>query len=393
VRSKAAAALVLVLVAAAAGAAGARAAPGLQTGIADTAGALYDDPDRFYPLLTETHVQVLRVHLYWGGRLGVARRRPVEGVDPDDPAYDWRRYDRIVLQAHAHGISVLFSVFGTPPWANGGAPTNRAPRDPDRLWEFSYAAASRYSGTSRRGDGVVLPAVRRWTAWNEPNLRLGLVPQWRRVGGKWRVQSAVDYAGICNAVVDGVHATLLAGERVACGVTAARGNNDPTSRLPSVSPLAFLRAMRAAGATGFDAYAHHPYHGTPSETPSTRPRGANAVTLANIDRLDAELRRLYGHPFRLWLTEYGYETSPPDRVFGVTWAAQARYLREAYAIARANPRIDLLVWFLLHDEPRAEGWQSGLVTAAGVRKPAFGAFAALAAGGDSGARISGGSAR
>ena len=71
-----------------------------------------------------------------------------------------------------------------------------------------------------RADGTVLPRVRYWTAWNEPNLPIGLVPQWKRVGKHWVIQSARDYARICNAVVDGVHGTLIPGEHVACGDTA-----------------------------------------------------------------------------------------------------------------------------------------------------------------------------
>jgi hypothetical protein len=45
-------------------------------------------------------------------------------------------------------------------------------------------------------------------------------------------------------------------------------------------------------------------------------------------------------------------------------------------IARRNPRIDTLVWFLLRDETRLGGWQSGLMTATMVRKPSFAAFRA-----------------
>jgi hypothetical protein len=184
----------------------------------------------------------------------------------------------------------------------------------------------RYSGTYVRADGKLLPRVRYWTAWNEPNLQIGLIPQWRRIGTRWVIQSAIDYARICNAIVDGVHASMLRGEKVACGVTAARGNNNPTGAKPSVSPLAFLRAMKKAGARDFDAYAHHPYYGAPSESPATASPGRGGVTLGNIDDLVRELTRLYG-PKRIWLTEYGYQTNPPDRVFGVSWATQARYVR------------------------------------------------------------------
>ena len=73
-------------------------------------------------------------------------------------------------------------------------------------------------------------------------------------------------------------------------------------------------------------------------------------------------------------TEYGYQTNPPDRLFGVSYARQAAYLKQSFAIARANPRIDMMLWFLLRDERRLAGWQSGLFTASGRKKPAFAAF-------------------
>jgi hypothetical protein len=166
-------------------------------------------------------------------------------------------------------------------------------------------------------------------------------------------------------------------------VTAPRGNNNPSSARPSVSPLAFARALRLAGAKGFDAYAHHPYYGTPVETPSTPPapgpagQPPTAVTLGNLDVLIAEVNRLFGRK-RFWITEYGYQTNPPDDFFGVTWAKQAQYLKEAVAIARKNPFVDMFLWFLLVDETRPEGWQSGLIAADGTRKPAIAAFRKVA---------------
>ena len=59
------------------------------------------------------------------------------------------------------------------------------------------------------------------------------------------------------------------------------------------------------------------------------------------------------------------------------YAKQARTCKQAYAIARKNPRIDMMLWFLLKDEKRLGGWQSGLLTAAGKKKPSFNAFRAL----------------
>jgi hypothetical protein len=38
----------------------------------------------------------------------------------------------------------------------------------------------------------------------------------------------------------------------------------------------------------------------------------------------------------------------------------------------------MLLWFLLKDDTRLSGWQSGLMTATGKKKPAFAAFARAA---------------
>jgi len=93
--------------------------------------------------------------------------------------------------------------------------------------------------------------------------------------------------------------------------------------------------------------------------------------------LDREVRRLYG-PKRLWLTEYGYQTRPQDRIFGVSYAKQAAYLRQAYTIAKRHPRIDMLLWFMLRDDTnRSIGWQSGFLTASGKKKPSFNVFRSL----------------
>ena len=351
----------------------ATASPGLRGGITDSGAAYYHDPAEFYPALEELGVHLLRVHLNWGGKLGVATRRPREGTDFEDPAYDWHLYDRVACRRSGTGSSSCSRSSARRPGQTAAAHPRGRRRNATRLREFAYAAATRYSGTYVRADGKLLPRVRYWTAWNEPNLQIGLIPQWRRVGTRWVIQSAIDYARICNAVVDGVHTSMLRGEKVACGVTAARGNNNPSGKKPSVSPLAFLRAMKKAGARDFDAYAHHPYYGAPTESPATASPGRGGVTLGNIDDLVHELTRLYG-PKRIWLTEYGYQTNPPDGVFGVSWATQARYVAEAFAIARAHPRIDMLLWFLLQDEGDPARWQSGFISADGKRKPSFEAF-------------------
>ena len=376
-RGFAAAAIVLV-VAASVLVSQASASRFLKVGIFDDAQVLYGTPEQVFPLLKSTRSNVVRANLWWSGPgISVAKRRPKHPADPADPAYDWTTYDRTVRFAAANGMQVLFSIIGTPSWANGARGWNAAPTQATDLRSFATAAATRYSGKFVGPDGRILPRVSSWVAWNEPNNPVFMRPQYVLSGSKWVIQSAKDYARICNAIVVAIH--IAKGGKVACGVTSPRGNNNPNSFRPSVSPLAFLGAMKKAGAKGFDAYAHHPYYGSPAETPSTKPppgaRGLapTAVTLANIDVLTRQLASLYGN-VRLWITEYGYQTNPPDQFVGVSYANQAAYLKQAITIVRANPRIDMFLWFLLKDEIRPEGWQSGLMTWNGVKKPSFSAF-------------------
>ena len=376
--------LALACVIAATAAADATAARRMLVGVVDTEEAL-GHPDRFFPLLGRLRPQVLSVNLHWGGHVGVARRKPVNMADPEDPAYSWGHYDRAVIDAAERKVKIVFSIMSTPRWANGGSNVARAPNNARWLQQFAYAAATRYSGSYEREDGKVLPAVRHWIAWNEPNLQLGLIPQFRRIRGRWVVSSAAAYRRICNAIYAGVHATLLSNQRVACGATAPHGNDKPTNPKPGVNPLRFIRELKKAGPIKFDAWAHHPHPGSRFEYPRKAPGNPRWVNMANLNKLIAEVTRKWGRK-RIWLTEYGYQTNPPDRFSGVKWKTQANYMSQGFAMARANPRVDMMLWFLVRDEIRRliplangtrrlrDGWQSGFVTTTGRLKPAFYVF-------------------
>src|SRR5207253_1580779 len=99
-------------------------------------------------------------------------------------------------------------------------------------------------------------------------------------------------------------------------------------------------------------YAHHPYADVGNEPPSYVPRGKDRrrVQLGNIDLLLSELSRYYG-PKHLWITEYGYQTNPPDRTIeGTSWARQALYMKQAFALARDG-------WFVVN--ARDARWLDG----------------------------------
>ena len=91
----------------------------LRVGIFDDGVVLYGEPDLVFPQLAKTGTQLVRVNLWWAGPgIRVATRRPTRPADPNDPAYNWDTYDRTVRFAIVNGIQPVFSIIGTPPWAN-----------------------------------------------------------------------------------------------------------------------------------------------------------------------------------------------------------------------------------------------------------------------------------
>jgi hypothetical protein len=132
--------------------------------------------------------------------------------------------------------------------------------------------------------------------------------------------------------------------------------------------------MHAAHAR-LDVYAHNPYPLDPKRETPLKGGCANCttVTMATLSKLVALVGRNFPRA-RIWLTEYAYQTNPPDRLLGVSPALQARYVGEgAYAAYRAA-KVDLLIQFLYRDEPTLARFQSGLVSLANRPKPALAAF-------------------
>ena len=121
-----------------------------------------------------------------------------------------------------------------------------------------------------------------------------------------------------------------------------------------------------------DAYAHHPYPGKPqSETP-WRPacNRCSSITMADLDRLARLVQRAFGRK-RIWLTEFGYQTNPPDVFLGVSPAKQAAYVASAARRVELAPSVDMLIYFLVRDDAAAEGWQSGFFDVDGNPKPSY----------------------
>ena len=104
------------------------------------------------------------------------------------PAYRWYTADRTVRIGQSEGVSIIFTIIGTPAWSKRSAGWSVAPTVMNDLRQFVFAATRRYSGKFTGPDGNLIPAVRSWIAWNEPNNPVFLKPQFKKVAGRWVFQ-------------------------------------------------------------------------------------------------------------------------------------------------------------------------------------------------------------
>ena len=322
----------------------AHAASSVQYGVQDDAWLLHGPGtlDSRLDVLERLGVDIVRYTVRWDQ---VAADRPADPRDHADPAYAWRNADLVLRALHRRGISAVVTLLGTPAWANGGRSFNWAPTDPRSFGNFAYAAAQRY------------PWITAWTIWNEPNQ-----PRWLQP-----TSASVYVTKLLNPAYAQIHAASPRAE-VGGGMTAPRSTGG------GVSPVSWIRAMARSRAR-LDAYAHHPYPSQPqSESPWT---GACAhcstITMAELERLLTVVRESFG-PVRIWLTEYGYQTDPPDVLLGVPPAMQAAYVASSARRVYVAPQVDMLIYYLVYDDAAPEGWQSGFFTTNGTAKPSYTAF-------------------
>jgi Cellulase (glycosyl hydrolase family 5) len=326
-------------------------------------------PDRAVALdaARNANAGVIRAIVTWKD---AATSRPASPRDSFDPAYHFDDLDDLVRSGQQRGIELLLSIWGTPEWANGGQTPNHPPTDAKDLEDFAYALADRYSG---RHAGY--PAVRLFTAWNEPNLEQFLAPQFDEAG---QSVSPALYAEIARAIDDGVK-EANPDALVAIGETSPRGQDRPSfgTVQDSHSPARFARLVsEERPRLRFDAWAQHPYPPRPGVAPAMPVRWPR-VAMGNLERFGESLDSWFdrsGTP--IWVTEYGHETVPDAA--GISLDIQAQFAEEALALAGGNPRVRLLIWFTLVDRV-TEPWQSGLIAADATLKPSYARFAAIAA--------------
>jgi hypothetical protein len=169
--------------------------------------------------------------------------------------------------------------------------------------------------------------------------------------------------------VDGLVAAGQGADTMLAGETAPGGN-----RSTGVPPLQFLRGVlcRQCAKLRMDGWAHHPYANR--RGPFYRSPDRDNVTIGVLSRLETALdragARASGHRMPIWVTEFGIQ-STPDTTLGVSLARQAEYRSLSEQMLRTDPRVASVAQYLLIDDLALAGFQTGLVTAAGVAKPSL----------------------
>jgi hypothetical protein len=304
------------------------------------------------------------------------------------PAQNWDRYDNLLKAAADRGIRVYFNVTGPGPlWASTAPPKKlrslAATYKPKvgAFKQYVTAVGTRYSGTYRDENGSrgTLPRVAFWSLWNEPNQGGWLTPQWETRGGQKVATSPILFRKLYQSGYQGL---VASGHRtdndiILLGETAPLGSDAQTEKSP-MRPKQFLRELFCIGPDGnpytgaaasvrecgdfaskgplrATGYAHHPY--TKNLPPTLRDASPDSLTMANIDELGTTLDDIAAKTSNLpsglplFMTEFGFETNPPDPFSGLAPNLQAKYNIQGEFMAYSNPRIASQAQFLLADVP------------------------------------------
>lgn len=320
-----------------------------------------DQIDERIKVIADAGARFTRVDVDWRG---VAPTRPVNGANHTDAAYEWERYDTIARELRKRGITAIFNVYHTPEWASPTRRINAIPRAGDYA-DFVKALVHRYSGTQG------LPRIAMFEAWNEPNIRWFLTPQWIKRSGKW-------YPAATNAYI-----------KMLVALDEARDMHSPSAKILGVSGAGTTRTIyptpewpegRTVGIKEFiaaigrakapmDYVSQHIY-------PTGDPYSSRAfLSFGGLTRYAKEADKIRKN-IPIWVTEFGYTTTPTEvRPTHVPEAQQAANMGPALEVMSRNPRIQGAVWFQTQDNG---SWTSGLTRMDGTKKPSWAEFQRLA---------------
>lgn len=331
----------------------------------------------------------VRVNVMWNRFApGASSKRRPAFAETDSNAYSrgqMELLDRIVIAIRARGMEPLLTPTAPAPlWASAGGRGPVYKPSPTRFGRFVQALGERYNGRfTPAGGSSALPRVRRWSIYNEPNQPGWLQPQY----SAGRPYAPHLYRKIYVASEAALRRTGHRTSRILIGETAPLGDRRRYSR-SKMQPGRFIselfclgsrdRACRSPRTIRTSGFAHHPYAKFRNDTPRTRgsrdefPFGDLRGLTRLLDRAGRAHRVRRG--LSVYNTEYGWQTNPPDRLFGVSQSRQARYLNESEFSSYLMGRVKSYGQYLLRDDPDTDGFQTGLVEIDGDAKPALDAF-------------------
>jgi hypothetical protein len=316
--------------------------------------------------------------------------------DPDSPGYDWSNYDAFVNRAERNGLQIYFAI--SPPlpnWASDEpsvcphAIAGRRKLGKSCFWKpstrqfalFVQAVARRYAGR-----------VSLYSLWNEPNLEHYLFPQLKTtrfgvvdVAAKryrslwlrgWRAIARHD-PSMRNKVLFGETAAISS----PVDTLRAALCLDPEGR-PFRGRMRALQGCENPRRLPVGGFAHHPYGQFASGGVFKRSGSDDSLAMGYLGRLhdviDGAARRGRIPPRReIYLSEFGFQSKPPDRFNGLSLGAQARSLNEADRLFYKDRRIRSVAQFELYDAPEPRDrdvFNTGLRFIDGGLKPAWKAY-------------------
>jgi len=318
-----------------------------------------------------------------------------------NPAYDFAWLDQRTLAVTAAGLEPLLLVTDAPRWAEGAGGTQSEyasggyEPNPQALGQLAHALAQRYSGSYVVG-GRRLPRVRYLQAWGEANLAVRLSPQWTRTRGRWVNTGAVLYRDLLNAFSAGAKSAAR-GDQVVLSGLAPYGdrpggpNTGPDHDGPRTHPVTFLENLLCLSArlhksckaqTHFDVLAADAYDEFSPTTPADSALDVSTPSLSRLVRVEKAALRAHtllpAGRKPLWVTEFGYDSNPPDRSFGYSPATQARLTEQSLYVFWSEG-VSVALAHLVRDEnvSTSAGTYldfSGLYYNSGAAKPALTAY-------------------
>ena len=321
------------------------------------------------------------MNLSWAAVAPKTRPAGFDAADPADPAYSWDVPDRQLTAAVAAHLDPIVNIVGAPAWAEKGVPKpfyGAIKPDASELALFARAAARRYGGRLRRAARACATGC----SGTSPTSSSGCS---RSSSTGARTRPAL-YRKMLNAFADAVHG-VHADNVVIAGGTAPFTSADGTTRAVGRCAARVPARVSSASARTSGRRARRARSSTSGRTTRT-PRAARATTRTSPTTcrsatcpkmkavLDAGVRTrkiVSRHRVRFWVTEFSWDTSPPDPQ-AVPLALQARWVSEAMYTMWRNG-VSLVTWFTLVDSPFPDSpYQSGLYFVDGKPKPTLTAF-------------------